>query len=654
MPRTAAARVRLALWIVLPPLAIGSALRVTLYACFHPGVFAPLALGVCGAIGLLLDLLTGGLLAAPLLAALALLPARLLQCARIRHVLLALLYGGLLFHAIAQWYFFEEFAARFNHIALDYLIYPHEVFANLVESYNVPLLVLLALVGGVAGAWLAGRSLRGWTFTKLRWSSRLGALAMITVVALACCAALRFLPTRWRDDRIENEVAENGSLSLVHAWTTASLDWHVYYPSLPSAEAQARAARVLHPGATRTTTPAPPPASGSEASSEAMPPSQVVVVLEESFGSEFVGVLGHPEEQLTPCFDRWSKEGLLLTQLVANGNRTVRGLEGVLASFVPLPGDAIVKRDKSDHVATLARVFRGRGWSTTFLYGGYALFDSMKSFLGRNGWDEFVEQPDYPADAFRTAWGVADRWIFDALVARQLAARANHERLFATILSVSNHRPFDIPAESPVAKRELDRRWRGVAYADECLGRYLDRIRAEGLLDDTLLLIVGDHGARVYGSEAIPAPSYRVPALFLASDVRWRGARIDRLCSQIDLAPTLLELAGVREPTPFLGTSLLSLPAAGGRAFLQHNRDVGMVTDHALVVLGLEKSVDYYTRPSKESDLFTKVPEADVTAELRSLADDATAVFQSAYESYEARRYVFDPAPQTDPSAPSR
>jgi arylsulfatase A-like enzyme len=171
------------------------------------------------------------------------------------------------------------------------------------------------------------------------------------------------------------------------------------------------------------------------------------------------------------------------------------------------------------------------------------------------------------------------------------------------------------------------------------LGGWLDAARAEGLLDDALVLVVGDHGARVYGSQTIPAPSYRIPALFLVDDARWKGVRCERLCSQIDLAPTLLALAGIEEPSPFLGSSVLGQPGLGGRAFLQHNRDVGVLTDSALVVLGLQKRVEYYTRTDRESDAFTLVPESRVTPELRELADDATAVFQAAYERYEARAY---------------
>ena len=93
---------------------------------------------------------------------------------------------------------------------------------------------------------------------------------------------------------------------------------------------------------------------------DARTPSQIVIVLEESLGSDFVGALGGRNDA-TPELERHFGDGLLLTNLVANGNRTVRGLEGVLCSFVPLPGYAILRRDKSENVATVARVLSARG-----------------------------------------------------------------------------------------------------------------------------------------------------------------------------------------------------------------------------------------------------------------------------------------------------
>lgn len=634
-------RLWLALWILLPPIVFAAALRAVLHVRFvdEPATGAMLRELALGA-GL--DALVGLALCTPVLVAVFALPLGFLARTWIRGALFAAFYSALVFHGFVEFFFFEEFKARFNHIALDYLLFPGEVAGNIWQSYDVPVYVALALLAGslVSGAMLLAT--RGLSFAPLATRRRLGAGLGALLLGGGAVALLVGTPLSLATDRLENEITSNGTLQLVRAFVTGTLQYDQYYLTLPREEARARAARVLG---------FEPPSQGELAAPEGRfeprrglaPGSRghewdVVVVIEESLGAEFVGALGARRSH-TPELDRWSREGLLLTGLIANGNRTVRGLEGVLASLVPLPGDAVLKRHKSEDVATLGRVLRSLGWSTEFFYGGRGIFDGMRSFLAANGWQRFVEQSDFPDAAFTTAWGAADQYVFDALLARQLDARARGERLFATLLTVSNHKPFDIPPGSPMYKEGRKSRERAVAYADWSLGRWLDACRERGLLADTLVLIVGDHGARVYGSADIPVASYRIPALFLSPDPATRGARVERVCSQIDLAPTLLGLLGLPTPAPFFGQDVRGLPAEGGRAFVHHNRDIGMVTDDALVVLGLQKTVRYYRRDSRASDGFSPVPAGRAGARLRELALDAAAVFQLADELYEHRRF---------------
>ena len=137
-----------------------------------------------------------------------------------------------------------------------------------------------------------------------------------------------------------------------------------------------------------------------------------MILLEESLGSEFWGSLGRPDT-LTPEMDRLAlQEGLLFDNIYASGNRTVRGMEGALSSFPPLPGDAIVHRDRSENVETIARVLKREGYETMFLYGGHATFDNMKPFLVANGYDRIVDEKDFPNPAFVNVWGVSDEDIY--------------------------------------------------------------------------------------------------------------------------------------------------------------------------------------------------------------------------------------------------
>lgn len=621
-------------------LVIGAAARSLLFLRFHEGPFSISRFLLVDAAGPLYDLLALVPALFPIALVLVALPGRWLGRAWFRGTLLAAAYGGAAFLAAAEYFFFEEFNSRFNHLALDYLLHPKEVFVNIWDSYDVPAVVLGSAAIGILLAGAAVRQTRGAAYGPMRWGQRArGALAIATAVA-GCLVLESVVPAAVDENRIDAEIAQNGLRQLVSAFMTAELDYAQYYETLPEREAHARAGSFLgfpgEAGAAFVRPGAPPQAPRRD--------WDVLVVLEESLGSEFIGVLGHPERRTSPGFDRWSREGTLLTRLVATGNRTVRGLEGTLCSFVPLPGDSIVKRTRAPHVATLGEVLRREGYRTEFYYGGWGAFDSMRPFFPDNGYDAFVERGAFPDEAFHTIWGVADEYVFDAVLDRQKRAAAEGTRLFATVLTVSNHKPFDVPERSTFWPASRRNREAAVAYADWALSRYLDRAREARILDHTVVLVVGDHGARVYGAEQIPAASYRIPALFVVPDPAWKGRRIERLASQIDLAPTLLGILGIRAPTPFLGEDVASLPAEGGRAFLHHNRDLGLLTDDLLVVLELRKAAAFYTRPGPDSDRFEPVAPEAVTDRMRDLERTAAAVYQIAEEEYDAGAYVLGPS----------
>ncbi len=683
-------RWRTCAWILLPLIVLGAVLRVVLYTSFRDTPFELSMFAYVLAVGAVLDTLAYGLMLAPAILGLTLLSGernkrrfifmaaavllvqsglylwanqhsgwigglislsfllfisvslcagRVLARPKLRRVVLVGFFAIAAFSTAIEYFFFEEFNSRYNHIALDYVLYPSEVATNIWESYPVVVFVLGALVVGTGCVWIFDRRTRRTELSRVPWGIALKrGIVASTALGVAALAASA-VPASLAEDRITSEIAQNGLLQLVRAFRTAELDYTQYYTTLSTDEARSRAAKVLDfplktavGGAlTRAVSSARP--AGSD-------PLDVVVVLVESLGSDFIGALGAEPNDLTPEFDRWSQSGLLLTNLIANGNRTVRGLEGVLCSFVPLPGDSITKRSPPADAATLARVFAANGYETTFLYGGAGAFDGMEPFMSKNGWGSFVQQRDYPVDCFTTAWGVADEHIFDALLERQTAAHAAKKRFFGTVVTVSNHKPYLVPKGRTARADQKPSRFGAVSYTDWAIGRWLDAARERGLLEHTLVLIVGDHGARVYGRELIPVQSYRIPALFLSPDAAWKGKRTERLCSQIDLAPTVLALAGIASQVPFLGSDLTREAKSGGRAFVQHNRDVGLMTDEMLVVLGLKKTVTYYRRGGASGLQLTHIADHDVTADMRDLEKDAAAVCQYAYETYRAGLYV--------------
>ena len=547
------------------------------------------------------------------------------------------------FLLFVEFFFFDEFKSRFNTVAVDYLLYPREVFVNIWQSYHVGWVLAFCLGLALGWIWWVSRWFPEMWERPVSGRHRLLWLTAALGLAAALTPTLSLKGARISKDRTLNEVADNGALAFVAAAWTHDLDYAAYYKTLPLSEAYQRTRRLLT--APEATFVEPGASIRRRVAGEATRPRlNVVIFLEESLGSEFWGCLGRPQT-LTPEMDKLAlQEGMLFTNLYACGNRTVRGMEGVLASFPPLPGDSMVKRDWSDNVETIARVLKRDGYSTLFLYGGRGLFDGMRSFAVRNGYDRFVEQKHFAHPTFTTIWGVCDEDLFARSIEEFRELSRSNTPFCATILSVSNHKPYTYPP-GRIEDKPHPQREDAVRYSDYALGCFFRAARQEAFWTNTIFAVVADHGARVYGKQSIPIHSYEIPLVIAGPAVVKAPRRIPQLGGSLDVAPTILGLLGRPYETLFFGRDLLQSRPTEGRAFLNHNRDIGMLMRDRLVVLGLMQTVEFYSGDPKvaEVGLLTQPTAAD-----REIERDTAAVFQVADDLYTHQRYRIDP-PRVQP-----
>lgn len=562
------------------------------------------------------------------------------------------------FLVFAEYYFFEEFRSRFNTVAVDYLQYPNEVFVNIWDSYHVGLVLGLCLLP--AGAWVVFAR----RFFARMWDHPLAARAALgralAGAALGLALAPLFLmggalggiissPIHPRGshvsaDRTLNEIANNGQLTFFGAALTHHLDYAEFYKTMARDQAYQRVRRLLARPGTEFD-PQPDSLGHAVAGDATRPRLNVVILLEESFGSEFWGCLGRTNT-LTPEMDQLAEqEGMLFTNLYASGNRTVRGMEGVLASFPPLPGEAIVKREFSDHVETIARLLKRDGYATLFLYGGRGLFDGMRSFALRNGYDRFIEEKHFAHPTFTTPWGVCDEDLYAESIEELRELSQTGQPFFATILSVSNHKPYTYPRGRIPENPDDRRRENAVKYSDFALGRFFRAAKQEAFWTNTIFAVVADHGARVYGEQTIPIHSYEIPLLILGPAVVKAPVRTGQLGCSLDVAPTLLGLIKRPYRTTFFGQDLLNSPPESGRALLNHNRDIGLLAGQRLVVLGLRQSEEFYSGNPKAGEM---QPWQTLGAGDRELEADAIALYQVADDLYTHQHYqIQEPAPNS-------
>ncbi len=648
------------LWLIL---------RVVLFAAFRPAG-APLGAQALAFLdGLHRDFFAALVECLPLLLWLLIIPERWFR-ARWHRVLFwivsFIVFYTQIFLLFVEYFFFDEFKSRFNTVAVDYLLYPYEVFVNIWESYHVGIVIAACGVFSLVFVLIALKLFSGmWErpfTTKSRAAYVAAVLAMVGVLALT----INFKGAHVSDDRTLNEISNNGPISFVVAFWTRNLDFAAFYKTMPLPEAYQRTRRLLSENNSHYLQ------EGDSILRQvngdpAKPRLNVVLILEESLGSEFWGCLGNTNtsfamdkaaalarrnesgrafgglmqtNSLTPEMDKLAiEEGMLFTNLYASGNRTVRGFEGVLSSFPPLPGDSIVKRDRSDNVETIARVLKRDGYETIFLYGGRGVFDGMRPFAVRNGYERFVEQKDFKNPTFTTIWGVCDEDLFMRAVEEFRDLAKGDKPFCATILSVSNHKPFTYPKGKIPEDPEWQVREHAVKYSDYALGQFFRAARKESFWTNTIFAVVADHGARVYGSQSIPIHSYEIPLVILGPAAIDKPSRIGELGGSLDVVPTVLGILGRPYQTMFFGRDLLRLPTPSGHAVLNHNRDIGMLNRDRLVVLGLNKSAEFYEGDPKEVNMTLLRQPGPSDLELEN---DAIAIYQVADDLYMNRRYSID------------
>lgn len=588
--------------------------------------------------GLLFDLLACGVIAILPVTIAIFVPATSMSRKWFGYVVIgfsSLAIFGMLYLAVTEYFFFEEFTARLNYVAVDYLIFHHEVFVNIRDTYPVNTIIAICAILTVGIMILIAPRIRDGLRVPSRWYQR----AIFAIVLIACVIiTFRILhrdTIQVTNDRLLNEIAGNGICSFINAALSNELSYTDYYECIDESESLSRLRRQLATNGTQfadTTL----KAWHTRIITSAHPPRKpnVVLVLEESFGSDFVGTLRPDGKLCTPRFDSLASEGTLFTHIYATGNRTVRGLEASLVSFPPIPGQSIVRRPLGENMFSLSSLLGSFGYQTVFLYGGRGYFDNIEHFASHNGYHDVIDQTEFAKETFSTIWGVCDEDLFDNSLITCDSLAATGKPFFATILTVSNHSPFLYPEGRIPFDPKQQNRENAVRYADYAIGKFIRDAKSHAFFDSTLFVFLGDHGARVYGSQQIPLRSYEIPILFYGPGVVDSGRRVDRLGSQMDLAPTILDVLGISYESQFFGRSLLRPDTGNNWALMSHNRDVSLLRNDTLVVLGIQNGVDVFS-VDLQSGAQTKLEVSD-NAEI---IHDAIAWYQTAFEMYSQQAF---------------
>ena len=289
----------------------------------------------------------------------------------------------------------------------------------------------------------------------------------------------------------------------------------------------------------------------------------------ESFRAVDVGAYGS-KLGITPFFDQWSRKGIFFRHFFANGFQTRHGLVAAHCSIMPNYGPAIMKKYAKNRFYCLPELLKKEGYRTFCVFGSDAAFDDQIHFLPKIGIDAIHDRLTFDSDAEILGWGVSDREMFQKWI--ELLDREK-QPFFSSALTITNHHPFDVPDEYKLHRGQDDthKYYEAVHYTDAMLDEFLTAAEKRPWYRNSLIFIFSDTAN--YQQPQEPHKNFddfiitrtQIPLLIVGGLVQYPVVE-NRYFSQIDLAPTVLDLLGVEYTSHWIGTSMLD-PSEVGLAY---------------------------------------------------------------------------------------
>ncbi len=570
----------------------------------------------------------------------------------------------LIFITIAEITFWDEFGVRFNFIAVDYLIYTHEIIGTVKESLPyreilLAIIVVTILISFFLRKYIINQAnianLTNITSNSQASSSlnlnvtpaKVGALDSqlfrrlmsprndvslpygkkcllyaLTLFLFSLVAFYFYNPNKIdvNSNKYAIELARNGHYQFFSAFFNNSLDYNSFYPVIDKNQALDIVRSNLSQDELVYSNYSTIERNIRAASSDSKK-YNIIFITVESLSTEFMGKFGN-QQNITPNLDKLADQSIFFTNLYAVGTRTVRGLEAITLSVPPTPGSSIIRRPDNQSLFNIATIFKNQGYAINFLFGGYSYFDNLQNYFHGNGYN-IVDQGNLKSNeiSFSNIWGVADE---DILIKSLELADQNYKEgkaFFSLIMTTSNHRPYTFP-EGKIDLPSGGGRSAAVKYTDYAIGKFLELAKIHPWFDNTIFVITADHCASSAGKTDLPVNKYHIPLLIYAPNIL-KPQIIDSLASQIDITPTILGLLNFSYNSKFFGQDILNMPA--NRAFISTYQLLGFMKDNHLIIL----------RPQEQAKTYKLVAEDKIEIEnIPSLVKEAISFYQIAYDLY--------------------
>lgn len=298
-------------------------------------------------------------------------------------------------------------------------------------------------------------------------------------------------------------------------------------------------------------------------------------------------------EDLTPNVNKLANEGIYFNNFYAEDSTgTSSDSEFTFASgLMPASNGTVFMNYFNRDYVTIQKLLKEKGYYIFSMHGNNGSAWNRDIMHKHMGYDRFYSKKDFEIDE-EIGLGLADKSFFKQSIEKIESISAEHEKWYGLLIMLTNHTPFsDINEHSDYSvniKNEdgtefsyldgtkMGNYLKSVHYADEAIGQLMDSLEEKGMLDNTVIVLYGDHDAKLKRSEfeklisseyydsvlidpskkmdAIDDYTYelnrKVPFIIWSKDkinTDYVGT-FDKVMGMIDVSPTLENMLGTYNP----------------------------------------------------------------------------------------------------------
>jgi arylsulfatase A-like enzyme len=291
----------------------------------------------------------------------------------------------------------------------------------------------------------------------------------------------------------------------------------------------------------------------------------IILISIDSLRADHLPAYGYTSAK-TPALDALAADGIVFERAYAHVPQTLPAHAALLTGRLPSETGVhdVAGYTLPNSARTIAELLRDRGYATGGIVSSFLLRKDTGIDRGFTFFDADLPEPDH-----RTP----DEWLTrDGAVSEEIAEHwldsAGTPRAFLFLHLAGPHAPYDAPERfANAAPYDAE-----IAYADEVVGRLIRYLKTHQLYDRSTILVVSDHGEGLgeHGEQGhgllVYEEALRIPLIVKQPAGEGRGRRVSVPVQQIDLVPTILDLAKAPGAGGLRGRSLTPLFAGGSIA----------------------------------------------------------------------------------------